>query len=372
VNAVAPASSRRHPNPSSDCSVPAAADHIPAPLSANVRLLAGARCPFLDDSQLCQIQLELGESFLSHTCSTYPRSNFTIHNIQEKTLSLSCPEAARLVLLAPRLTMDETACNIEWDDSPDARFPLQCFFWPIREFSVSLIRNRAYPLWQRMFLLAVFANRLDALARGQLNRGFAHLLDDFARAVQVGSLRNEMEKIPPNPMLQLQMVLRLINLGMRPRFRSDRFNECLSAFARGIGHLPGVPIQTQVAKYSRAYSDVFEPFFGRHPEILENYLVQEVVHILFPFGQSMVNHTIAPQPAKAFAFLALQFAILKGLLIGSAAFHGENFSIAHVIQIVQTAYKHFEHDHDFLVEAQSALAASGLENIPGLTALLRN
>lgn len=372
VDGLAPPSSQRHLNPDSTCCAPAVVDHLPVPVSANIRLTADARCPFLDQSQLCQIQLELGESFLSHTCSTFPRSYFTIDNFKEKTLSLSCPEAARLVLLAPRLTMDEPAYQIEWDDSPDARFPLQYFFWPIREFSLSLIRNRAYPLWQRMFLLALFANRLDALARGQLNRGFARLLDDFVRAIQMGSLRNEMEQIPPSPMLQLEMVLRLINLGIRPSFRSDRFNECLRAFAHGIGHLPGVPIESKVANYTRAFVDVYEPFFACHPEILENYLAHEIAHVLFPFGQSLLNPTMEPRPAKAFALLAIQFAILKGLLIGSAAFHRENFSTAHVIQIAQTAYKHFEHDHDFLVEAQAALTARGLDNIPGLAALIRN
>lgn len=352
--------------------LPASVAELQAPVSANIRLLPAARCPFLAESRLCQIQSELGESYLSDTCSTFPRRSYTIDKIEEKTLSLSCPEAARLVLLAPRFTTDESTYHITWEDSPTARLPLRSFFWPIREFAIHLIRDRKYPLWQRMFLLGVFASRLDALARGKLDRDFAILLDDFARAVQTGTLRVSMETIPANPSLQLEMVLRLVKLGIRPAFRGQRFNECLRAFALGVGHQPGVPLESQAANYSRAFREVYEPFFARHPEILENYLANQLFRDLFPFGNALMNPSAQPEPAKAFAHLATQFALINGLLIGSAGFHRDSFSLAHVVQIVQTAYKHFEHCPEFLVEAQSTLAGLGLQNIPGLTALVRN
>ena len=351
------------------------ANTVPPP--ANIRLLTGARCPFLAESRLCQIQSELGESYLSNTCSTFPRRSFTIDKIEEKTLSLSCPEAARLVLLAPVFSTDETTYKIEWEDSPTARLPLRSFFWPIRELAINIVRNRAYPLWQRMFLLGVFSSRLETLSLGQPDsgqppRGFAAFLGDFSRAVQSGTLRAEMEKIPANPALQLEMVLRLVKLGIRPTFRSERFNECLRAFTLGVGHQPGVPLETQATAYSSAFHQVYEPFFARHPEILENFLANQIFRDLFPFGQALMNPSAEPRPAKAFALLAMQFAIIKGLLIGSAGFHRNNFCIAHVIQTVQTAYKHLEHCPEFLAEAQVILASRGLENIPGLTALVRN
>lgn len=344
----------------------------PASVSARISLLPGARCPFLAESRLCQIQSELGERYLSNTCSTFPRRLYTIDMIEEKTLSLSCPEAARLVLLAPGFSTDESTYQITWEDSPAARLPLRSFFWPIRAFVIHLIRNRAYPLWQRMFLLGVFSSRLDALARGVLDRGFATFLDDFTRAVHADSLNAFMEKIPANPALQLEMVLRLVKLGIRPTFRGERFNECLRAFAHGVGHRSDIPIESQAASYSRAYHDFYEPFFALHPEIIENYLVNQIFRDLFPFGQAFFNPSAQPQPAKAFAVLAMQFALIKGLLIGSADFHRDNFSIDHVIQIVQTACKHFEHCPEFLAEAQAILAARGLQNLPGLAALVRN
>ena len=55
-------------------------------------------CPFLDKSQLCSIQKTFGEEYLPDTCKTFPRRTIDFDEIKIKTLSLACPEAARLCL----------------------------------------------------------------------------------------------------------------------------------------------------------------------------------------------------------------------------------------------------------------------------------
>lgn len=55
-------------------------------------------CPFLTDEKLCRIQLEYGENFLSTTCRTYPRVISFFGTFFERSLSLSCPVAAEMIL----------------------------------------------------------------------------------------------------------------------------------------------------------------------------------------------------------------------------------------------------------------------------------
>jgi lysine-N-methylase len=73
-----------------------------------------------------------------------------------------------------------------------------------------------------------------------------------------------------------------------------------------------------------------------------------------------------------FALLAAQFTLIKGLLIGVAGFHREQFSAAHVVHTVQAAAKHFEHHPDFLKSAHVLLVESRMDGAPGLAILLRN
>ena len=50
---------------------------------------------------LCSIQQALGEPYIPDLCSTYPRVLTVIGGALEKSLNLSCREAARLVLTDP-------------------------------------------------------------------------------------------------------------------------------------------------------------------------------------------------------------------------------------------------------------------------------
>ncbi len=56
------------------------------------------KCSFLDESNLCSLQKKLGEDYLPDTCQTFPRRRVNFDEINVKTLSLACPEAARLCL----------------------------------------------------------------------------------------------------------------------------------------------------------------------------------------------------------------------------------------------------------------------------------
>ena len=75
---------------------------------AKIKLNPNSHCPFIDEDKLCAIQRKLGEEYLSVTCTNYPRTANTINGVTEKSLTMSCPEAARKALLNPSLmTFDE-------------------------------------------------------------------------------------------------------------------------------------------------------------------------------------------------------------------------------------------------------------------------
>lgn len=61
-------------------------------------LSGGGQCPFLDREGLCEIYKELGPDGLCTTCRKYPRHMEDYGQLREVMLSMSCPEAARLIL----------------------------------------------------------------------------------------------------------------------------------------------------------------------------------------------------------------------------------------------------------------------------------
>jgi lysine-N-methylase len=344
---------------------------------ARIKLLPSLECPFHTAERLCQIHAELGEEYLSHTCSTYPRRTLTIDSLIDKTLTFSCPEACRLILLNPDLFAPSGAAAhyMSWDDAKSDP-SLVSYFWPIREFVIGLMRNRTYPLWQRMFLLGTFSRRLQAAARGEIKDGFSTMLKGFSSAVATGSLRAAIETLPADLTLQLGMVLELVKLRSSKALQSPRLFECFDAFSRGIGHGPQATLQNMSVEYGVAYERYFAPFFAEHPHILENYLINMIFRRLTPFSfpsnGKLLDPTATPEPAREFALLATDFALIKGLLIGVAGGHKEAFSVEHVVQTIQSASKHFEHNSQFVTAAHQILVDKKLDNAHGLTMLLRN
>ena len=67
--------------------------------SVSFRLEVDGRCPFLNSENLCDICLELGPDALCRICTDYPRYSFEWGDAIEKSLTLSCPEAGRLLFL---------------------------------------------------------------------------------------------------------------------------------------------------------------------------------------------------------------------------------------------------------------------------------
>ena len=56
------------------------------------------RCAFLNDCNLCELYLHEGEGSFCKTCHLYPRHIEEFEGVREISLSISCPEAARILM----------------------------------------------------------------------------------------------------------------------------------------------------------------------------------------------------------------------------------------------------------------------------------
>lgn len=343
---------------------------------AKIRMNGANECPMLSEERLCRIQTELGEDLLSHACATYPRIVHSVGGVDEKALSLSCPEAARLVLLTPNLPRDAAQSGIvggmSLSTAADAATALPPHFRLIRSIVLKLVGNRLYPLWQRLFLMNVLCRRLDSIARGEHKQSVPAFLADFDAAVTTGALQPAMETLLVDCEAQLDVVLCLAGLMLHKSNIRPRFVECVQAFTAGIGNGPGATLKSLAARYSFAHDRFYAPFMDRHPHIMENFLLNTIIRCQFPYGKDGMRPAAQPDTAREFSLLAAQFALMRGLLIGVAGHHGSAFSAAHTVHTVQAASKHFEHHPEFLSMAHALLVESGINGPSGLAMLLRN
>ena len=120
-------------------------------------------CPFLNEKNLCGLQLSEGENFLSGTCRTFPRRTYFIDDFCERTLSLACPLAAKLALNEPlKFIINET------DDETDVYNPnvpdkLIDYLVEIQMAGIHILQERRLTIDQRLIILGYYLDKIDEL-----------------------------------------------------------------------------------------------------------------------------------------------------------------------------------------------------------------
>ena len=97
--------------------------------------------------------IEWGEEYLCETCRRYPRHIEEFENIREYTLSLSCPEAAQIILgNREKVTFIEKEDELEEEDEEfdDLLFSMLA---DVREVLYEILQNRKLGIRQRILLL---------------------------------------------------------------------------------------------------------------------------------------------------------------------------------------------------------------------------
>lgn len=124
----------------------------------------GRKCAFLNEKSLCDLQAEAGEQALCRTCREYPRHIEEFEGVREYSLSLSCPEAARIML-----TEKEKSTFIQWEDLTEEEFEEEFDFLlytrllEAREVLFSILEMRELPFPVRIEECLFFAERLQSL-----------------------------------------------------------------------------------------------------------------------------------------------------------------------------------------------------------------
>jgi len=349
---------------------PTPADHARIPLTAT------STCPFLDPQHLCGIQKQLGPEALSVTCATYPRAISTVAAEREEALNLSCPEAARLTLLDPKLISPMGPSSYRHLTSAEAHLA-------IREFALSLVADRRYPLWQRMYLLGILARRLETLSGARAVADWAesnpttvaHMLADSARIVRFQRLRPLMDDMPPQPAQQLQLVMQLLRTRLSQPPLPARFLECVQDFESGLRCNTATCEQDILTAYTDANRLYFRPFMERHPHVLENYITNHIFKNHYPFTHPRDRYSDLqqeqPDAEVEHLVLSVHLALIQALLIGMAGHYREAFDAPHVVKLIQSFARTFEHSRESQTQIKTFVLAHQLNRLGGIALLLQ-
>lgn len=130
------------------------------------------RCAFLNEDNLCDLHLEAGEHMLCNTCRDYPRHMEEFEGVREGSLSLSCIEAAKLIL-----GCKEPVRFIRFEDEDedeeyeDFDYLLFTKLTDAREKIICLLQNRDIDIMVRIGMTLKLASDIqDAIDQNEIFR----------------------------------------------------------------------------------------------------------------------------------------------------------------------------------------------------------
>nr|WP_326529484.1 flagellin lysine-N-methylase [Rhodoferax sp.] len=310
-------------------------------------------CHFLQTDRLCMIQNVLGEKALSDTCRIYPRYLNRFGPQREKALGISCPQAARLILLNPQPIQFVTAKPepaIDGLSFTSYRFPLQSDGDPeqiailndMRAVIIGILQCRSLSIGARVMVLGFMLGELDQITTSP---AFAHaseivpVLQAFVAMLDhPEQLELQFTQLQGNLPRKLTVAAQLIGKFMGER-TNPRFAQCLSAAAQGLGVVEGVTdLESAILKaYTQANPAHYQPYMQDRAYIFENYLVNEAIIRLFPFTRGSY--------LDLYREMVCNLAIIQVMLVGVAGYH-QGLTDEWVLQTMQTFARKATHNRD--------------------------
>ncbi len=354
-------------------------------------------CPFLKQGGLCDIHARFGPNKLGWMCKDYPRSLAKANEQIELTITLSCPEAARLCLLQPNSTqlleVDQTILSrfsghINLPPDNIASSPYLQLHSEIRQIMLLLADARQYSTNGRLYLLLYFAHHISeffhahtaSFSPEKLNNVIEHIADPQVHS----KLISEFHAQTYDPSLSMSVTQSLLT------FRSDyksEFNEFVQSCLKSCKDI-NIESLDQITRDSLA--TIIQTYFERRHHIenaywekLEEYFSNYIFYFLFNRW-----YLTTPTLVKYLRNLLIQTSIIKFLfflspildpLLNSAVATNEEGKQEQkdlldraIVQTVYQCTRGFEHLHPLLLEVISqALDDQGINNLEKLSILAK-
>lgn len=324
-------------------------------------------CPALQDG-LCGVHASLGESFLSNLCHSFPRTHRRVNGQTEQMITLSCPEAARLALLAED-AFDFVEAPSHLRESDLVRVEGRYGIAPdivdeTRIFCLNLMRTRELPVWQRLGMLGAFCDALTLACIRKEQAGIPELIEQFVRMIESGELTTTLEQVQPNHEAQAMVFATLWaakGFETSSQYQHELMQEIAGKF--GADASGQVDAGRLVDAYRRGLERMDE-VLASAPWLIEHYLINEMYTQLFPF----TGHN----PYDSFVHLTARFGLLRLLLAVQCNTDGPLPPAETMTATVFLQCRRFQHDPGYGQKVKESFYESGWAELSKAYSLLRS
>ena len=288
-------------------------------------------CPFLTEQNLCDVYIQLGEDKMCNTCKTYPRIQKVRGDILEQTLTLSCPEVARMLI---ELEESIEFCfndNIEYNEvTPTDDFLFNALL-QTRSFSIDLIQNSKLDFHSRQLILLIFSTKAQKCIDDKDYSEIPKLIEYFNRDDILFLYSEQLNSLHKVNSAKYNIIDTLICELLPNILRSDPY--LMDIFKNQIMNVDGMTLSLFLEKYEEEFSSCR----NENSHIYENFYV----HSLFRYYLDALDDR---DILKQIIFTNIGYIIIYVFQILSYIDSGKSLSVTQQALIMRAFSYALEHD----------------------------
>lgn len=314
--------------------------------------LKNNRCAFLAKDNLCDIYKTLGESYLSETCTMYPRNTNLLGSKLELSLALSCPEAARKVLLnregiyfieEEMESLPVVGASLKLQPNQPKHF--EDYLMQMRTLLIAIWQESSYNIHDKWQAFEYVMLRFQEFKQRHDLKKLAQFLSEMKNQ---GYLKKELKKEQTKNLIAYytqeeiakKLLECLVNMRNSKKWPSAIYEGCYEEMIEGLGQI------LDHQKYQKGVKIYEKVVYETYPYILENYFINYIYERVVPINQKT--------PLESLEEIALYLALIRLHLVGIAA-KNEELIPTNIVTCIQGFTRVFDHNELYMKQIKKQL-----------------
>ena len=246
-------------------------------------------CPFLNKDKLCAVVVNLGDAYLSKTCTTYPRHIHKVDEREEYSLDFGCPAVIDL------LYKEENGIYFKEEGEKIRKTSV---LQEVRQMLLECIQDEAYTLTER--ILMAYCCLLELLEEEELT---VEIVQAYKEKDYLEALVSEMRT------MQVEAIDSFWE-------RNEQFLDRIQLYRKDETYTKDIEAYSVLAErleeyYSDAWllekNEVFEVQYQGFEKLLRNYLAAEL------WANCLRNHMTLADMVMVYQWVILEYCGIKQL-----------------------------------------------------------
>lgn len=322
-------------------------------------VLKNNNCPFLNTNNLCDIYTELGEESLCYTCKTYPRLIEEYSNIREIGISMSCPEAARLIIQDSKPITFEVSDDYEMINTyDDINFDISVQLISARKMALDMLQNSSMSLNHRIALLINFAHDIQEEINENNFSNIPNIINKYSEEHYQKELINEFDNYKTKQSNKYDNILKCMNIYKNLNPINDNWPQIIDHYINCFHK------KDDIAFYQKQY-DGFNEYYKNKAHEYEHLMVYFIFQY---FMKSIFDEELYSKVTLA----VMSYLIIKELNVVRWIDNNYNFDINDQIDIMHMYSKEIENSEKTLYDLEEIFNTSEIFDLKQLLILIMN